>query len=151
MSNVRVNASEIQDAIRQVQLRFSVFYGRSLARSGVTLRQFSVLVLLAKEGQQRMTDIRRGLQVSLPAVTHLVDQLVKRRCVRRIPDRGDRRVTWITFTPHGRRLTAQTQGKTLKLLTRLWLEFPSGERKVVARWFRSMASVLDGAIQRMDG
>ena len=137
----------LQDQIRQVQLNFSVFYGVNLAKHGVTIRQFSILVALVRLKQLKMSELARALHVSFPAITHLVDQLEKNQLVTRDPDPTDRRVNWISLTSHGAKVTAETQGKAMRLISGILLKFPPQERETVVRFMKTMSSELASAVK----
>jgi DNA-binding MarR family transcriptional regulator len=134
----------------------------NLARQGVTLRQFSILVALvranppaapggkrgaAQAGQLKVSELARALHVSLPAITQMVDQLEKKRLVKRLPHSRDRRVRLIALTQGGARLAAGTQGKALKLLTGIFLEFPQRDRDAIGSFMHSMSEKLGKAIE----
>lgn len=139
--------TQLQEMIRGIQLRMSVFLGTNLAKQGVTLRQFSVLVALVRAGKLKMRELAKALVVSMPAVTHLVDQLEAKRLIRRMPHPTDRRVTLIEMTAAGIKVAAQTQGRALKLFTGVLLQFPKTERQTVQRFMRAMREALTRAIE----
>lgn len=141
------DVQELQDLIRQIQLRFSVFYGMNLSKRGVTLRQFSVLVALVRAGRLKMSELAKALRVSLPAITQMVDQMEEKQLVRRQAHPDDRRATLVVLTQEGRKVAAETQGKALRLLTEIFLGFPSRDRESIARFMRSMSRKLGEAIE----
>ena len=67
----------------------------------ITLPQFVVLEILHREGQSRMTDLARSINVSTAAMTGIVDRLVRDGYVERASDPDDRRIIKIGLTAKG--------------------------------------------------
>jgi len=67
----------------------------------VTMPQARTLVLLSQR-PQRVSDIAAYLGSSLSSVTSMIDRLVNKQLVERIPDPADRRVVTCQLTPRGR-------------------------------------------------
>jgi DNA-binding MarR family transcriptional regulator len=66
----------------------------------LTMSQFRTLILLSR-GSQRMSTIATFLETSLSSATSLVDRLVSKRLVERVPDPSDRRVVLCELTSLG--------------------------------------------------
>lgn len=95
---------------------------RSETSEETTMPQFRVLALLA-ESPQTSSALARRRRVSLPTMGALVQALVERGWVRRIPDLQDRRQHQLELTDSGQahyaRATTQTLRQLLPLLARL--------------------------------
>lgn len=143
--------AHLQDLIRQVQVRFSAFYGLHLAKAGVSFSQFSALAALGGAAPLKMRELAGALQVSMPAATHLVDQLERKGLVRRRPHPRDRRVTLVQVTARGARTAARSQGRAARLLAGILSGFPAGERRTVERFMKTMRDGLDAAIAEARG
>ncbi len=69
---------------------------------GLTTEQYAVLVSMGYLGEPaRVTDIARWLEHSTNSVSMIVDRMVKAGLVKRVRDRGDRRVVHVAFTSKG--------------------------------------------------
>ncbi len=69
----------------------------------VSMKDYDVLYTLAKAGDPlRLTDLHRGVLLSQPALSRLVDRLIARGLVERCPDPGDGRSVRISLTAAGR-------------------------------------------------
>jgi DNA-binding MarR family transcriptional regulator len=69
---------------------------------GLTAEQYAVLaVMKLLDGPVRVTDLARGLERSTNSVSMIVDRMVKAGLVRRIRDKGDRRVVHVIITSKG--------------------------------------------------
>ncbi|MCQ0969632.1 MarR family transcriptional regulator [Paracoccus sp. TK19116] len=89
-------------ALRRI-LRATELYSRELAQSvGLTPAQLRVLqILAAHDGHDTPTDLAHQMGVSQATVTALVDKLVTRGMVSRVPSHTDRRQTHVTLTKAG--------------------------------------------------
>lgn len=67
----------------------------------LTMPQFRTLMLLT-QGPQRMGAIAGQMSSSLSAATGMIDRLVDKGLVERVPHREDRRVVACQLTPQGR-------------------------------------------------
>jgi DNA-binding MarR family transcriptional regulator len=67
----------------------------------MTGAQKRILYFLDLEGPQKMSDIARMVNTTLPAATVVVDKLVRCGILNRISDESDRRVTVVALTEHG--------------------------------------------------
>lgn len=83
--------------------RISRYYNNRYAYLGITIGQSFVLAQLLEKDGRSVKDIALALQLDSPAVTGLVDRLVKQDLVVRKEDPRDRRSIQIFLTPEGRR------------------------------------------------
>lgn len=67
----------------------------------ITIPQFAILDYLSRQGELKMTDISKMLNVTTAAVTGIVDKLVKYGYVARKPGLEDRRIIKIKITAKG--------------------------------------------------
>src|ERR671923_1210960 len=68
------------------------------SRLNVTIPQLRVLHIIRKEERVSGRQLARELDVSPGAVVQLCDRLQEQGYVERVPDTGDRRVTWFQLT-----------------------------------------------------
>lgn len=73
------------------------------AGTGLSIRGYEVLVRLsrAREGPMRMSDLAVSALLSPSGISRLVDRLVERGYVCRIPDPSDKRGFFAELTPEG--------------------------------------------------
>lgn len=102
---------ELQFALQSV-LQSLVFRVPRDARLGdLPLSQMRCLRVLSRHEGQKMQDLADKLELKLPAVSQIVDRLVKRDMIERQADPGDRRVVRLTLTPQARVLVAEAQAE----------------------------------------
>ncbi len=86
----------------------------------VSVVQGQVLLRLAVEGPQRVTELAREQGISQPSATVLVDRLERHGWVERGSDPSDRRAQRVAVTPAGRAVLAQVAAvRTERLAGRL--------------------------------
>ncbi|MHB8324503.1 MAG: MarR family winged helix-turn-helix transcriptional regulator, partial [Candidatus Dormibacteria bacterium] len=86
----------------------------------VSVVQGQVLLRLAAEGPQRVTELAREQGISQPSATVLVDRLERHGWVERGADPSDRRAQRVALTPAGRSVLAQAAAvRTERLAGRL--------------------------------
>ena len=76
----------------------------NITRHGITTTQFGILEALLHVGPQNQRDLGRKLLMSKGNISIVIDNLVKRGLVNRVPDTTDRRRTVIHLTAKGRKL-----------------------------------------------
>jgi long-chain acyl-CoA synthetase len=72
----------------------------ALGEAGLSLAQYRLLCYLSR-GSSAASPAARDLSTSRPSVTALVDGVVAKGLVERLPDPGDRRRITLALTPHG--------------------------------------------------
>ena len=87
--------------------RISRLYNSRCLKFGITAPQsFVIFDVMDHEGSS-VKDIASRIQLDSPAVTGLIDRLVKENLIKRIEDPSDRRSLQINLTPKGRNLAEE--------------------------------------------
>jgi DNA-binding MarR family transcriptional regulator len=76
----------------------------------VTMPQLRALVTIRRWGRQTGRDLARRLHVTPGTLVPLIDRLEEQGYVRRVPDKEDRRLTWVELTPKADRLFQRLWG-----------------------------------------
>jgi DNA-binding MarR family transcriptional regulator len=85
--------------VYQTYTRFKICLDQVFAEQGLTSEQYLVLVATKYlDAPVRITDIARWLERSTNSVSMIVDRMVKAGLLRRVRDRGDRRVVNVFLT-----------------------------------------------------
>jgi DNA-binding MarR family transcriptional regulator len=116
----------------------------------LTLPQFHLLKLMARDGQHQLGKVADILGVSRPAATRNIDKLERLGLVVRSPWKGDRRATSLSVSPKGRRLVRKYEELKAAQLTPVLESFRPKEVEQLARLLeRFSISLLDlGQAQR---
>lgn len=72
--------------------------------SDITIAQLRVMMIMYTDGPSKMSAIAGQLEVSLPSVTGIMDNLVKKNLATRETDESDRRVVICSLTADGEKL-----------------------------------------------
>jgi DNA-binding MarR family transcriptional regulator len=137
-----------QRTVRQLQLKFTRFYTRFLARRNLTFPQFALVSLLYHEGEAPMNTFAKRLMLSLPAVTYLVDRLEREKFIVRSPHAKDRRVTLLKIKEKGKRAVEQTQGRIQQLFMDTLFEFDVPERPIIQSFYVKFSARLENEIKQ---
>ncbi len=107
MKRVDLNDEELRSIMRafgRQQLAFSDETMRFFMDVELTMPQFRALVMIRRWGPQTGRALAGRLHVTPGTLVPLVDRLEEQGYVRRVPDKDDRRVTWVELTPKADRL-----------------------------------------------
>ena len=69
---------------------------------GISHRNMAIMGMLEREGALPVSEIGKRLLISKPQMTYLIDKLISRGVVERLPDISDRRIINIGLTPKGK-------------------------------------------------
>ena len=86
------------------QLAFSDETMRFFMDVELTMPQFRALVMIRRWGPQTGRELAGRLHVTPGTLVPLVDRLEEQGYLRRVPDKEDRRLTWLELTPKADRL-----------------------------------------------
>jgi len=94
-------AYELQNAVSQLGSANALKHSHSKLKGAE--KRILFLVLKLKEGQPVMvSEIANNIGVTFAAVTHQINALEKKGCVKRIADKNDRRIVLVSLTEEGR-------------------------------------------------
>ncbi len=85
---------------------------------GITGNQFFVMKMINDRGQMTVSEVAEEFNVSLSAVTSLVDRLHKTGMVERRRSEDDRRVVWLELTERGRNIVGACLESRRRILRR---------------------------------
>ncbi len=83
---------------------------RLKAEAGVSAAQAGVLFLLLRRGQRRMGSLSKTLSLNPPAVTGLVDRMVRAGLVTKTTDTTDGRGAMVALTADGTKAAERADG-----------------------------------------
>ena len=94
MKNTNQNLDDVLMAFRHAMTTLML---KETKESGFSLQHFEVLRYVAEKGSVTMKDISSWLQITPPSVSALIDILVEKNLLSRVPSKEDRRNINITF------------------------------------------------------
>src|SRR4051794_7523539 len=110
--------------IFRIRKKLRTIVDKNLQPYGLTSPQFFILLVLKKEKSIKSTQLADLLTIKPSAVTTLVDKLVERNYVKRLPSSTDRRVIYLELKKDGEGLIGkvladhnETMGKNFNSFT----------------------------------
>ncbi len=108
----------------------------------LSLAQIKALIHLAQHGEEKMSELARGLDISLPAATDLVDRLAAGGHVERIRDDRDRRIVLVRLSPGARSRIEPVQAYRRRAIEKVLASLDEHERSAFIRGLHLLASSL---------
>lgn len=120
---------------------------RSLADldDDVTLAQYRALVVLRTRGPQRAADLADALEVTPGTASRMIERLVRKRLVRRVRSREDRRIVSVQLTEGGHEVVDRVTEHRRREIERILAHMPSRGRKALTSTLRSFAAAAGEA------
>src|SRR5262245_1451237 len=115
----------------------------------LTMPQLRAMVMIRRFGRQTGRELAGKLHVTPGTLVPLVDRLEEQGYVRRVPDREDRRLTWLELTPKAERLFERLWGMGAARLAGAIARLLPEERADLRRLLRRVTQqleVVDGKI-----
>ena len=139
-----LSLSEFSDQLVEIMPDISrEFYKKNTAqfyKMKITMPQFVVLELLHREGQSRMTDLARLINVSTAAMTGIVERLVRDSYVARASDPDDRRIIKVDLTAKGNKAVKNIIDQRKQIFSKVFGVLSEDERD---QYLRILTSVRD--------
>ena len=139
-----LSLSEFSDRVSEIMpVIMREFYKQQTSefyRMKITLPQFVVLEILHREGQSRMTDLARLINVSTAAMTGIVDRLVRDGYVARASDPDDRRIIKVDLTAKGSKAVKNIIDQRKQIFSRVFGVLSQEDRE---EYLKILISVRD--------
>lgn len=95
----------------------------------VTIPQFAILNFLNTDGEHKMTDMAKFMNVSTAAITGIIDRLTKSGYVVRKHDSDDRRIVRVNLTAKGGDLVKKSFQKRRQMIIDMFGKISQKERE----------------------
>jgi DNA-binding MarR family transcriptional regulator len=95
----------------------------------ITLPQFFVLELVNRQGEAKMSDLAKFVNVTTAAMTGIVERLFKNGYVLRIDEPDDRRIIKIKLTPKGAKVVKDMIQKRKDITIKMFGSITQEERE----------------------
>lgn len=134
-----LSQDQVTDAVVAASRALVGLAMRSLATTApdLTMVQHRALVVLAYQGDRRVSDLATDLGVNSSTVTRLITRLGRKRLVERAPEPGDRRVTRVSITPAGRAIVAAVRRQRRTEIARILRRLPDHTDPRVVLWLNA--------------
>lgn len=144
-SNLSSFAAELAQAIPYLARFSRAMLGQRsdpLSAGKITLPQYIALNVLSVKELIKMKDIARAMRISLPAVTGLVNRLVRMKMVKRSYDSKDRRVIFIVLTSLGKKTTESVTLGRRRVIEELFSDLSDKEREIYITIIRKVKKIV---------
>ena len=111
----------------------------------LTMSQFRALVMIRRWGPQTGRELARRLRVTPGSLVPLVDRLEEQGYLRRVPDKEDRRLTWLELTPKADRLFRRLWGMGAARIASAVSQLVPRDRAELRRLLTRVAEHLEAA------
>jgi DNA-binding MarR family transcriptional regulator len=127
------------------QLAFSDSTARFFMDVDLTMSQLRALVTIRRWGPQTGRDLAARLHVTPGTLVPLIDRLEEQGYLRRVPDKADRRLTWLELTPKADRLFQRLWSMGASRLANAISHLVPRDRAELKRIFTRIAEHLEAA------
>ena len=110
----------------------------------LTYAQSQVLFYVGDHPACHMGDVGKAFNVTLPAVTHIIDRLEEKQFVQRGDDPADRRVYVLELTRQGRALVQELRGLQMRGVEAVLARMSAGDRD---RVIKGLEALVDAATE----
>ncbi|WP_199614108.1 MarR family winged helix-turn-helix transcriptional regulator [Paenibacillus alkalitolerans] len=124
-----------------VERKFGVLLKDELV-GDLTPEQSKILLYIRTNESCTSTELAEAFSVGKSSVTAIIARLVDKDLVRRIPDRKDRRVIYLSLTGKGREAALEIEENTHRVLSRLIANFTPEEASAFIETYEKLARVL---------
>ncbi|WP_437344781.1 MFS transporter [Streptomyces tubercidicus] len=123
---------EIAPPLRMAVLRLAHGLRAPAERYDLTPSRLTALGVLAAHGPLRVGELARGMGISMPSTSRLVDILVAAELVSRRPDPYDQRASLLALAPTGTTVLDSIRRESLQALATRIAELPEDQRTTLA-------------------
>ncbi len=132
----------ITETFDQIHRKIRTRLSNELSKGKITIPQYHILDYLNDKAKATMREVADYLFVTPPAVTGLVDKLVKIQLVRRDFSSSDRRIIIISLTPKGKTAISKIKNQSNELFISLFKAFSAQEKKSFLEVTKKMEELL---------
>ncbi len=113
-----------------------------LYKGKITFPQFLILEFLHREGELKMTDLARFVNVTTAAMTGIVDRLSRDGYVSRVYDAQDRRIIKIRLTSKGNDLVKKINQQRREMVIKIFGKISEKDRQDYLRILMQIRDIL---------
>ncbi|MBU0533723.1 MAG: MarR family transcriptional regulator [Candidatus Omnitrophica bacterium] len=133
---------KIAESISRLQRKMRAKLSNELSQGEITIPQYHILEHLNDKGETTMHEVADYLFVTPPAVTGLVDKLVKMQLVQRDFSSSDRRIIIVSLTPKGKTVILKIKNQSNELFFSIFKGFSAQDRKNFLEVTQKMEELL---------
>jgi len=121
--------NKITETMDRIHRKMRAKLSNELSQGKITIPQYHILDYLYNKGESVMREIADYLFVTPPAVTGIVDKLVKMQLVHRSFRSSDRRIIIVSLTQKGKNVISKIKNQSNELFLAILKGFSPKEKK----------------------
>lgn len=110
----------------------------TILSAGLTFPQITVLDYIKEKGSCKMGDLADALNMTMSAVTGIVDKMIKLKLVKRVRSSKDRRIVRVAFLKKGGEMVKLMNKERKLAINSLFSVFTDSEKRVYLKLIRKM-------------
>ncbi|OFW70715.1 MAG: hypothetical protein A2V52_02870 [Actinobacteria bacterium RBG_19FT_COMBO_54_7] len=110
-----------------------------LARYGVTLHQFHLLLHIRSSGHVKVTELSDKMLVSLPTASRMINSLCDLGLINKKKSAGDRRSTYLELTKKGEKVLADIHRQQKEMITKVLEVMPDEDMEIFLKVMEGIA------------
>lgn len=143
---LQTNLSEFADKMNEIvpviMKEFARRQANELYKGKITLPQFLILNFLHRNGVSKMTNLARFMDVSTPAMTGIVERLVREGYCERAYNPKDRRIINVKLTAKGNEVVRKINKQRRNMVIRIFGKISQLERSEYLRILMRIQEIL---------
>lgn len=144
MSSISLNqfADRLSEIVPVIMKEFSARQVNELYKGKITVPQFISMAFLEKQGQAKMKDLAGYMKVTTPAMTGMVERLVKVGYIHRVFDPADRRIIKVELTGKGKTLVKKVVAQRRNMILDIFGKISETDREEYLRILGNIRNIL---------
>jgi len=116
----------------------------SILSEGLSFTQIAILDFLQEKGACKMSELAEALNLTMGAITGIVDKMIKLKLVTRQRSRKDRRIVRVAFLKKGRNMVRRMNKERTLAINNIFAVFNAAEKREYLRLVTKMYNNLCG-------
>jgi MarR family 2-MHQ and catechol resistance regulon transcriptional repressor len=146
--SLKVEAQRLLDLLNALgSTTFRQLLWQRASELDLTYAQSQVLFYVGDHPACHMGDVGKAFNVTLPAVTHIIDRLEEKQFVQRGDDPADRRVYVLELTRQGRALVQELRGLQMRGVEAVLARMSAGDRDRVIKGLEALVDAATEAVK----
>lgn len=137
-------ANRLCEIMPVVMKEFARFHTKELYRSKLTLPQLFVLEVIHSREEIKMKDLASYMSVSTPAITGIIERLVRDKYVKRLYDDSDRRVIRVKLTLQAEHMLKHINALRKQIVVKMFDKIKDSDRQ---NYLRILTQIKDNLIK----
>jgi DNA-binding MarR family transcriptional regulator len=136
-------AQKMNQILPEIMKGFMRRQNNDVCKGKITLPQLLILELLSRQGESKMTDLAKFMQVTTAASTGIAQRLVLLGYVQREYDASDRRIVRIKLSAKGAGLLKKISQQRAQSVTKIFSQISEDDRGEYLRILMQVKDILD--------